>query len=152
MLYTQTHRHTHPDSFLIRDVVISYSQKGLKLMKQSVWVWVQSLRSLVLLPTPSNALTSCLGLVILPRRGREMAGKLMGVGGNAWLIFSPSQPQSDVYWESWCSRSLPDGLQMCLHLGRPSQETDAPAHSSHPGWIAPTPDGSLLQPPGFFFF
>lgn len=66
-----------------------------------------------------------------------MAGKLMGVGGNAWLIFSPSQPQSDVYWESWCSRSLPDGLQMCLHLGRPSQETDAPAHSSHPGWITP---------------
>lgn len=61
----------------------------------------------------------------------------MGVGGNAWLIFSPSQPQSDVYWESWCSRSLPDGLQMCLHLGRPSQETDAPAHSSHPGWISP---------------
>lgn len=117
------------------------SQKELKLVKQYVWVLSVISGPLALLPAPSGALTSCLGLVILFKRGLEMAGKLVGVGGNAWLILRPSQPQSDVHWESWCSRSLLMGSR-CVYIweGHPRKLMLPPT--------APTPDGFLLQLPG----
>ena len=142
----------HPVCFILW-TLWSVSQQRLSLRchlyrakkNQSRWnsisaSWVQSL---TLLPSsqPFHARTSCLRLVILPKRGLEMIGKSWGWEGTPGSSSAPHSP-SRV-----CSGNpgVPGPSLMgsrCAYIweGHPRKLTLPPT--------APTPDGSLLQLPG----
>lgn len=85
-LHTQTH--THTESYFIRDAATSTEPERDEARKRVCLSLGAIPGPLALLKALSSALTSCLRLVILPKRELEMAGKHVGVGRSAWLILS----------------------------------------------------------------